>query len=74
MENSLTVEQVLQICVDQLNAIQLTIEQMDTTGASIKRVIQNINACLEAMTARRPEEPDEQEAEEQEDGRETDDE
>lgn len=63
--NTLTVEQVLRICIEQLNAIQIMVGQMETIGEPIKSVAHNLTVCVEALNEKKEEDG-------AEDGRETD--
>lgn len=63
--NTLTVEQVLRICIDQLNAIPVTVGQMETIGKPIQSVAHNLMVCVEVMSEKKEEDG-------AEDGRETD--
>ena len=49
MKEKLTFEQVLQICINQLNSVPIFVSQTETVGAQIRDVIRSLEACIEVM-------------------------
>ena len=60
-KETMTVEQVLQICIAQLNAIPVTVGMMDAVGTPIKNVVKNLTVCIEAMNTNKETQKDERE-------------
>lgn len=51
MEEKMTVEQVLRLTVDQLRAISIPAELIDSIGIPVCRAIGNLKECIRAMEA-----------------------
>lgn len=57
-KETMTVEQVLKICIEQLNAIPMTIGLMDAIGTPIRNVVKNLTVCVEALSMSKEDQDD----------------
>jgi hypothetical protein len=64
MEKQITVEEVLQMSINDLRSISVPIDLIQSIGMPVSRVIHNLGLCLAAFS--KPEKPAEQQTDEPE--------
>ena len=76
MEKQMTVQEVLQVTIENLSNIQIPVAMVDSVGVVIAGSIKNIRMCIDAIEPiQKNAEPNQEETEApevKEDGRETD--
>ena len=57
-EKKMTIEEVLELTVRQLQAVNIPIGLIEQVGAPISIAVQNLNACLESIRKSEEEQPE----------------
>ena len=63
-ENTMTLEDVIRITANNLRKIQIPVELIDSIGIPIRRNIENLQMCLDAMEKKEKKKEQEEPADE----------